>query len=112
MFQTDKHFIDRVTVYRKFYTQDTFGGSQFQQKLVGSNVSARLYSKSGAIRTDNTGKEYRPTHRLMAAYDVDIEADDMVEDQRGTKYQVLSRARRRIGSKLSHTECSLIEVAG
>ena len=112
MSQVEKFLIDLVSVYRKSYAEDKFGGSETAEKLVGSEVRVRIYAKTGAIRITESGKEYRPTHRLIANYDVNIEADDKLIDQNGVKYQVLERSRRRIGTIESQTECKLQQVAG
>lgn len=112
MFQHEKHLVDRVNVYRLDEAQDKFGGTENKLKLVASDVPARIFSKSGASATDEAGKRYKPTHKLVAQYDVNIEAFDKLEDQNGVKYRVVSRARRRIEDRYSHTECSLIQAGG
>jgi len=85
----ERTFIDRVKISRLEKTPDSFGGFSTVDKVIASNVPARLYGTSGNYERTYAGQTLRASMKMMVSKDQNINVGDIITAEDGNKYLVI-----------------------
>jgi hypothetical protein len=85
----ERAFVDRVTITRLEKTQDSFGGYTSTEKILASNVPARLYGVTGNYERTLAGQTLRASMKMMVSKDQNINVGDVITAKDGNKYLVI-----------------------
>jgi len=102
----ERHFADRINLYRYKNTADNFGGDSQLEEKIEIDLPCRIYATAGLRQVQVEGKLFLPVKRLMVARDIDIKTGDRVEVQEES-YVVISKDVKRMGNQIDHIACVL-----
>lgn len=97
----ERHFIDKINLYRVKETPDNFGGSSEAEEKIEIDLPCRIYATGGTRAVQVEGKLFLPVKRMIVGWDVDIKVGDRAEVAEES-YIVISKDVKRMGSRIDH----------
>ena len=102
----EKHFVDRINLYRNKEVADNFGGDSQTEEKIEIDLLCRIYSTNGNRQVQIEGKLFLPQKRMICAWDIDIKVGDRVEVAEES-YIVISKDVKRLANRIDHISCIL-----